>query len=49
MSQRAEQFFSALYAGQTGVLELRTFDHGLRALAVEMALRIRRVSPGFGL
>ena len=26
MSQ-AEHFFAALYAGQTGVLELRTFDH----------------------
>lgn len=27
MSHQAETFFSALYAGQTGVLELRTFDH----------------------
>lgn len=27
MSHPAEAFFSALYRGQTGVLELRTFDH----------------------
>jgi hypothetical protein len=27
LSNQAEAFFSALYAGQTGVLELRTFDH----------------------
>ena len=27
MSHQAEEFFAALYAKQTGVLELRTFDH----------------------